>query len=30
MGENNEYVFGEILGMSGKEIARLIEEEIIY
>ncbi len=30
MGENNEHVFGEILGMSGKEIARLIEEEIIY
>ena len=30
MGENNEYVFGEILGMSGKEIARLMEEEIIY
>ena len=30
IGENNEYVFGEILGMSGKEIARLIEEEIIY
>ncbi len=30
MGENNEYVFGELLGMSGKEIARLMEEEIIY
>jgi benzylsuccinate CoA-transferase BbsF subunit len=30
MGENNEHVFGEILGMSGKEIARLTEEEIIY
>ena len=30
MGENNEYVFGEILGMSGKEIARLMDEEIIY
>jgi benzylsuccinate CoA-transferase BbsF subunit len=30
IGENNEYVFGEILGMSGKEIARLMEEEIIY
>ena len=30
IGENNEHVFGEILGMSGKEIARLIEEEIIY
>ena len=30
MGENNEHVCGEILGMSGKEIARLIEEEIIY
>jgi benzylsuccinate CoA-transferase BbsF subunit len=30
IGENNEYVFGELLGMSGKEIARLIEEEIIY
>ncbi len=30
IGENNEYVFGEILGMSGEEIARLMEEEIIY
>ena len=30
IGENNEYVFGEILGMSGKEIARLMDEEIIY
>ncbi len=30
IGENNEYIFGELLGMSSKEIARLTEEEIIY
>jgi len=30
IGEHNEYVFGELLGMSGREIARLIDEEIIY
>ena len=30
IGENNDYVFGEILGMSSKDIARLVEEEVIY
>jgi benzylsuccinate CoA-transferase BbsF subunit len=30
IGESNDYVFGEILGMSGREIARLVDEEIIY
>lgn len=29
LGEHNEYVFGEILGMSKEEIAQLEEEEII-
>ena len=30
IGEHNEYVFGELLGMSSEEIARLMDEEIIY
>ncbi len=30
IGEHNEYVFGELLGMSSKEIARLVDEEVIY
>jgi len=30
IGEHNEYVFGELLGMSSKEIASLMDEEIIY
>jgi crotonobetainyl-CoA:carnitine CoA-transferase CaiB-like acyl-CoA transferase len=30
MGENNEYVFGELLGMPGSEIKQLMEEQIIY
>jgi benzylsuccinate CoA-transferase BbsF subunit len=30
LGEHNHYVFGELLGMSDKEIARLEKEEIIY
>lgn len=30
IGEHNEYVFGELLGMSSREMARLIDEEIIY
>jgi len=30
MGEHNEYVFGELLGMSLREIAELKEKEIIY
>jgi benzylsuccinate CoA-transferase BbsF subunit len=30
MGQHNEYVFTEILGLSQKEIATLIEEKVIY
>jgi len=30
MGENNEYVFGELLGMPGSEIKRLMDEQVIY
>lgn len=30
MGEHNEYVFGELLGMPKREIAQLIEEKVIY
>ncbi len=30
MGENNEYVFGELLGMPGSEIKQLMEEQVIY
>ena len=30
LGEHNQYVFGELLGMSPKEIARLEEEGAIY
>ena len=30
LGEHNEYVFGELLGMPKQEIERLQEEEIIY
>ena len=30
LGEHNEYVFGELLGMSQGEIGRLIREEVIY
>ncbi len=29
-GEHNEYVFGELLGLSSKEIATLAEEQVIY
>jgi len=29
IGEHNEYVFGEILGMTGEEITRLREEQVI-
>jgi len=29
LGEHNEYVFGELLGMSKQEIAKLIEEKVI-
>jgi crotonobetainyl-CoA:carnitine CoA-transferase CaiB-like acyl-CoA transferase len=28
-GEDNEYVYGELLGMSGKEMARLAEDGVI-
>jgi crotonobetainyl-CoA:carnitine CoA-transferase CaiB-like acyl-CoA transferase len=30
MGENNDYVFGELLGMPGSEIKQLMEEQVIY
>ncbi|MCL5026813.1 MAG: CoA transferase [Chloroflexi bacterium] len=30
LGEHNEYVFGELLGLSKAEIVRLVEEEVIY
>jgi len=30
LGEHNNHVFGEMLGMSQEEIDRLVEEEIIY
>ena len=30
LGEHNEYVYGEILGLSGEEIAQLAEEEVLY
>jgi benzylsuccinate CoA-transferase BbsF subunit len=30
MGENDEYVFGELLGMPGSEIKQLMEEQVIY
>jgi benzylsuccinate CoA-transferase BbsF subunit len=30
MGENDDYVFGELLGMPSSEIKRLIEEQVIY
>lgn len=30
MGEHNEYVFGEILGMSNAEIERLVDDQVIY
>jgi benzylsuccinate CoA-transferase BbsF subunit len=30
MGENNEYVFGELLGMPGSEIKQLMDEQVIY
>jgi benzylsuccinate CoA-transferase BbsF subunit len=30
LGQHNEYVFGELLGMSRNEIARLEEEQVIY
>jgi len=30
LGEHNDYVFGELLGLSGSEIAELIEEKVLY
>jgi benzylsuccinate CoA-transferase BbsF subunit len=30
MGENNDYVFGELLGVPGSEIKQLMEEQVIY
>lgn len=30
MGENNEYVFGELLGMPSREIKQLMDEQVIY
>jgi benzylsuccinate CoA-transferase BbsF subunit len=30
MGQDNEYVFGELLGLSREEIARLQEEKVMY
>jgi crotonobetainyl-CoA:carnitine CoA-transferase CaiB-like acyl-CoA transferase len=30
LGEHNDYVFGELLGLTGEEIDRLKEEKVIY
>jgi benzylsuccinate CoA-transferase BbsF subunit len=30
MGENNEYVFGELLGMPNSQIKQLMDEQVIY
>ena len=30
MGQDNDYVFGELLGMSSQHIADLKERQIIY
>jgi hypothetical protein len=30
IGEDNSYVFGDLLGLSPTEIARLSEREVIY
>jgi len=30
LGEHNEYVFGELLGMPKEEITRLVEEKVLY
>jgi benzylsuccinate CoA-transferase BbsF subunit len=30
LGEHNDYVFGELLGLSKDEINRLVEDKVIY
>ena len=30
LGQHNEYVYQELLGMSGQEMNRLVEEQVIY
>lgn len=30
LGQQNEYVFGELLGMPRRELQRLVEEEVVY
>jgi crotonobetainyl-CoA:carnitine CoA-transferase CaiB-like acyl-CoA transferase len=30
LGENNDYVFGELLGMGKAEIDKLVEDKVIY
>jgi benzylsuccinate CoA-transferase BbsF subunit len=30
LGQHNQYVLGELLGMSGEEIERLVAEEVVY
>jgi len=30
IGEHNEYVFGELLGMSSDKIRQLMDEQVIY
>ncbi len=30
LGQDNDYVFGELLGMSGQQIADLVERKVIY
>jgi crotonobetainyl-CoA:carnitine CoA-transferase CaiB-like acyl-CoA transferase len=30
LGEHNDYVFGKLLGLSKDEIAKLVEEEVVY
>jgi len=30
LGQHNEYVYQELLGLSGPEVDRMVEEQIIY
>ena len=30
LGQHNDYVYGELLGLSGEETARLVDDQIIY